>query len=652
MASGFLALGDAPRGTRLQQRASQVSISPVQLRRGYNDLNRDGLPDCLYFRWRQWNAIFIADDGRLPFAREDEGRDWSDYFDLSFNVHSNVLITWNELRRTWGNYTLLVDVDHDGRYDAPGDVYMKVLDLNGDGYPEVVLYVFGSLCHVFFDLDCNHELCVLDWLNLVPGHLPQHEYYGRSSYLAPYHGNGCFLNGYQFFEDPRYGAEIPIAFYDLNGDGWTDVTLRVGTDVYRQKPSEVDPRPVNYGIAIDLDRASNRHDPIHFDMFIRFNGRGPDYTAFPENFPGLRGMPEADWLFERRMKFRTETRRFIWPYWDGYRIATDHEGWSSLRLLFDEDNDDNRWEEMFFPYDPDDTTLRYDNIADCLGDRVEVDRTNRGKGRIYVGYFDRRLHLYGADSGLWTVDYLALFRGSQYDKIWMDDIGHPELMRANEPPPVADGTLYNFVKYYDKDGDGIFDWIEYGWAEYGLEDRTRIIERHVDLTRFAKRGLPSPEIIDIRVDTPLSGRRLQDWKGQPYREAVPAVKAFYDRLTSRFERLAEESYREAQVLLQTAGQLNLLGQEPEFIIPGAETLPLRERLLLKDVRVKPGLGKLLSPPTTLHDLYHKGYWIREKSFARIRESLSKDVTALDTSEYLYYSGQIDELCRRLNRTSK
>ena len=42
--------------------------------------------------------------------------------------------------------------------------------------------------------------------------------------------------------------------------------------------------------------------------------------------------------------------------------------------------------------------------ADSLGDRGEFDDDDSGKGQLYVGVFDRKLHLAGAEWGAWTVD--------------------------------------------------------------------------------------------------------------------------------------------------------------------------------------------------------------------------------------------------------
>ena len=117
-------------------------------------------------------------------------------------------------------------------------------------------------------------------------------------------------------------------------------------------------------------------------------------------------------------------------------------GWTSLYLVFDEDDDDHRWErvERYYPMHgfggPREidlySTMRWrrgnytqENMvgpaerpgiaghprADSLGDRGEFDEDNSGGGKLYVGVFDRKLHLAGAEWGAWLVDKNAEFHG-------------------------------------------------------------------------------------------------------------------------------------------------------------------------------------------------------------------------------------------------
>jgi len=96
--------------------------------------------------------------------------------------------------------------------------------------------------------------------------------------------------------------------------------------------------------------------------------------------------------------------------------------------VFDEDDDDHRWErvEMYYPmhgfggpkeidlystkrwlrsnYAGEDMVAPSERPgisghpqADSLGDRGEFDEDNSGGGKLYVGVFDRKLHLAGAE---------------------------------------------------------------------------------------------------------------------------------------------------------------------------------------------------------------------------------------------------------------
>ena len=120
-------------------------------------------------------------------------------------------------------------------------------------------------------------------------------------------------------------------------------------------------------------------------------------------------------------------------------------GWATTYMVFDEDDDDHRWErvEMYYPMHgfggPEDIDIwsvkkwrdgpsgNYARLymadagekpglgghpqADSLGDRGEFDRDNSGGGKLYVGVFDRKLHLAGAEWGAWAVDKNGEFHG-------------------------------------------------------------------------------------------------------------------------------------------------------------------------------------------------------------------------------------------------
>ena len=95
--------------------------------------------------------------------------------------------------------------------------------------------------------------------------------------------------------------------------------------------------------------------------------------------------------------------------------------------------------------------LDHNKQADAAGDRGEFDLDNSGKGQLYVGAFDGRIHLFGAEWGAWRIDQLAYsFQGfgGNYER-W----GRDRLQR--EPSKFAT------VRYEDTDRNGYIDQIQY-----------------------------------------------------------------------------------------------------------------------------------------------------------------------------------------------
>ena len=85
--------------------------------------------------------------------------------------------------------------------------------------------------------------------------------------------------------------------------------------------------------------------------------------------------------------------------------------------------------------------------ADSLGDRGEFDEDNSGGGKLYVGVFDRKLHLAGAEWGAWLVDKNAEFHGGT---------------KTPSPKPRAP-QVEEVVKYTDTDNNGFLDTVEYDY---------------------------------------------------------------------------------------------------------------------------------------------------------------------------------------------
>ena len=76
---------------------------------GFYDLNQDGVMDTLAFMYKGKHALFISDDGKLPWDVEPE-EGFDAYFQAAFRAGEKVN-PWNEIRSNWGNYTFFVDRD-------------------------------------------------------------------------------------------------------------------------------------------------------------------------------------------------------------------------------------------------------------------------------------------------------------------------------------------------------------------------------------------------------------------------------------------------------------------------------------------------------------------------------------------------------------
>jgi hypothetical protein len=292
-------------------------------------------------------------------------------------------------------------------------------------------------------------------------------------------------------------------------------------------------------------------------------------------------------------------------------------GWKTMYLVFDEDDDDHRWErvEMYYPMHgfggPEDVDpwsakrWRQGNYArlnmveeggrpglaghpqaDSLGDRGEFDRDNSGGGQLYVGIFDGKLHLAGAEWGAWTVD-----RNAEYHGGW----------KAPSPKPQAP-RVEEVVRYTDTDANGFLDTIEYDY------DGDRSIDFKVSLLDYRTPGGPVPDVAPL-VDTHAEG-----WQG----------------LHRLFTRIANQAWQEALDVYRAAWRRGLTTPEMDRLANGS----------------------------SVGERYANAYWIKEHAFRQIRSRLREvrgvdpgQSVALDVLEKdlvrLYYLGRFDDYVRRI-----
>ena len=620
------------------------------LKWGFNDLNMDGRPDTLITRWNGKTMAFVSDSGRLPWS-DGEDRDWNAYFNEAFNVGAEPPVTWNPMRSGWGGYAILVDRDDSGRFDDVGDWYYKVLDLNGDGDPE------GEFYHAYPDrrrcsklhinLNGEREMSSLNWKDFWYGY--ENQSLAGGKFVMNVHGSGLFMNVYA--PEVQTGIENPLAWYDFDCDGFNNMSMRC-SDAHLEDGTRTRHRGryERIGIAFELNGNTSEKRWHSLDMQMIFlgdqrfrkggKGGGPgglEYRHIVDRIPGIEGLKDAEFLSEGMRKTRLEILRRYLPYMDAYKIATDFEGWTSVWLLFDEDDDDCRWEEMFSRYDPGNFVL-----SDRIGDRYERDTYYKGKGKLYVGKFDGRIHLYHADFAQWDVDALAWYKGEEaYFSTTTD--------RPDDGPQPPVGLRYPRVRYTDTDGNGFIDKIEYMTVEYtgkiGTEGPTEKIDRVISLLGFADEENPEPdvcELIDPRVATPISGWSIATWNGRPLQpkdfDGTP-VKAAFDKMYALYGQASENMWADATRLHEVAEKLGLNKSQDLDRVPIKRPTwdELKQRTTLD---VPKGYSRHLSGGSR-REKYNNGFWLKEKVFTDILEHSGLDRPIL---EKLYYTGMIHQLC--------
>lgn len=606
---------------------------------GFHDLNGDGVMDTLAFEWNGKAAVFIADSGRLPW--DAPKADWNAYFNEAFNADEPTRL-WNNARAGWGSYTLLVDRDGDGRFDGAADFFYHALDLNGDGDPEAVYHhlmgypgfhgqepPFSNKLHI--SLDGERDTSYIDFKNFI--YAEEQEYDAEGRYYMNVHGSGFFLNAYS--PDPRDAWENPIAWYDFDGDGRTNMVMRV-TDVHRENGLyRGDVSEFEAAFELNGNTGPGRWHSLDFQLtFYALNRKGPDYRVYEDDIPQLALFPGSESLSGERAAMRGQTTRRYLPYLDGYRLGTDWPGWEGCFMIFDEDDDSNRWEELFSTHETrensaDDFCL----CADQIGDRVERDVDFGGGGQVYIGCFDNRLHLYHAEDAYWDIDYFG---------VWQGAIDHPFPTEGPKPP---EGLLYERVRYHDHDGDGYIDAIEYGTVRYGSEAESWTVNRRVDLLQYCTPAQLQTPLTAPGVQSPLTGWKLSNWDGAPFSPAAfegTGPKEAFDKYEALYAAAAEKMWADAQKLHACAQKLGL--NRSERLDADLEAGFSREALAaMAKATVPKGYSRHLAAAGR-REMYHHGYWLREKVFADVLCYGGFDEAALCR---LYYPGKIDELCEFL-----
>ncbi len=444
--------------TGLKITSLRLPLPPVDYKVEYLDLNNDGTPDAIKSVTRNDTPIlWLDDDGNMKVG-DIEGDMINDCLLIDRNKDGiyDLVIDW-------------VDTDNDGRADVQFVIEYPTVngkDSWGSGHYMIMM-----------DLDKDNIFNYIDWNSFE---LRCWDKQGISNFYEDYSGHTAFMKIHTptyDMKDLRLNWENPFLFYDPDHDGLTEMAIRM-VDSPKVKDASYKTSQLSgnidwVSIAVDMDNDNAPGNEFDFDFTIGFQGPGFSYEDQKHPIKNLRGLPEADKFFvDARYRLMTE---LIYPNHESALDLIFNRGkWTRVNFVFDEDDDCNRWERVEF-YDPADPFkvgwkaggIDNNKQSDAAGDRGEWDMDNSGNGKLYISRFDGRLHLYGAEQGIWRVDQNSFFYQG-WDRMWLNK--DPEVLAT--------------VRYTDMDGNGFFDCIEYDW------DGDKVFEETVTLVTILFSATP------------------------------------------------------------------------------------------------------------------------------------------------------------------
>ncbi|MBQ9530348.1 MAG: heparinase, partial [Bacteroidales bacterium] len=319
------------------------------------------------------------------------------------------------------NDCLLADRNKDGKYD----LIIKWADQTGNGKADLNLIIeyprdgIHNINYMYvFDDDGDGVFNYFDWNAMT---LSCWEKNGISDFYTDYSGNSTFLKTHRKpdgMQDLRYQWENPFLFYDWDGDGLSEMAVRFCDGQLPDKEAEAEGFDLMqhqgwmhwFSMGIDMDNDNAAGNDFDFDMTLCYRGeKAIDYRNLSHPLKNMRGLPEADKFFpDPRYRQLTE---LIYPDRKQAFKVGFAGNWKRALFVWDEDDDCGRWERVEL-YDNADAFKLGSNQggldnnpqADVAGDRGEWDEDFSGGGDIYVGRFDGRIHLYGAERGAWRID--------------------------------------------------------------------------------------------------------------------------------------------------------------------------------------------------------------------------------------------------------
>ena len=436
---------------------------------------------------------------------------------------------------------LMIDRNRDGKYGSGHDLIIDWNDENGDGRPDMQVVAdnsglddrgrFSAHYMWIIDKDQDQVLNYIDWKTFK---IEGWEHSGRCHFFEDYIGQSIMLKSHTSsfnLKDVRYSWENPFLFYDHDGDGLTEMAIRL-TD-HPEVDSKAEPLPEqgeitdemrsfyfdgminNAYLTFDLDNDNGPGNEFDYDMSLKFSGQGFDYRDQVHTYQSMKGL-EGSEIYFYDPRWRNMTELIYADHSAAYDLVFQKGKWSSCWLTYDEDDDCQRWERVEF-YDPRDPFksgvynggLDHNAQADVSGDRGEWDLDFSGRGQLYIGSFDGRIHLLGAEWGCWRIDQHATwFQGWQG---WRGPNIQPEDHIEMEP------EIFPTIKYTDRNQNGFFDFIEYDL------NGDREFENTVDLLSL---GIPdtSAVIHTAGLDYEDLGELYAGMANQQWQKALLAVK--------------------------------------------------------------------------------------------------------------------------------
>lgn len=455
--------------TNLQIIPHRMAAAPIGSRPAYIDTDGDGDPDILTYRMADGTPVMWIDDN-----------DNMKHGDMEGDVQGDCL---------------LVDRNKDGKYGSVGDLVVDWVEPR-DGQPGMQLiadypaveqedgWPYG---HYMWILDTDHD-DVFNYIDWNTFKLKSWEHAGGSDFFPDYSGQSLFLKAHiatNRVEDLRLNWENPFLFYDPDGDGLSEMAIRfVDPFTFFDDPKKKEhPKTMRLSgrinwvsIAVDWDNDNRAGDEFDFDFTLGFRGEGFDYTDQVHKID-MHALPGTDSLF-LDARWRHLDKLLYADHQQAQPLTFNRGKWKQVYFVFDEDDDCNRWErvEFYDPLDPFKIGSRKGGIdnnsqSDPVGDRGEWDRDNSGKGKLYVGRFDGRVHLYGAEWGCWRIDQTAAYYQG-FDRQIIRKL--PERFATVKYEDADHNGFLDRISY-DLDGDTTFETV-IDLRKLGIDDRSELID--------------------------------------------------------------------------------------------------------------------------------------------------------------------------------